>query len=271
MKPLSTFYKAISLIALISLFAISSCLDPADPCQLQNFFWEGQYYDLYYNSSGRLELMESPDSHIDLFYDELDRLIKADHYLPGAVTPSYEFFFSHGPFGITEIDEYHGSEHNKRLFGYTASGDVDHTIWQEFCAGPTVCFEITSFLTFTGDNLTFVNSTSTVINTEYTIDQYDKAKNPFKMLAEAVGNPKFFPLGFFVSFPVSNFDISFGNRFSRNNPHYAEYVIPGSGLDPQIQEFIYGYVGVYPTSLRWTDSSYGTTMSEEYAFTYFCP
>ncbi len=259
---------------LIAAIVLAGSCDPIpmepEPCRIVTFLWEGQLYDCVYSPSGRLTQLVSPASHVDLLYDETDKLIQADHYLPGDASPSYQFYYSHGTSGITEIDLYHGGEHSKRTFHYTTSGEVDHIVYEEYYMG-SVSLTITQDLTFVDENLMSVSSTSSVINTLYTIDQYDNDKNPFIVLAAALGNPKFFPLGTFASFPVGNFDVSFGNHFSKNNPHYGRYEIVGSGLDPEIQEFIYSYSGRYPTDLTWNNTSYGTTISENYGFTHSCP
>lgn len=261
----------LSLGVLGGMMLTSSCDDPAVVCKITQFYWDGRYYDLEYTGS-RLDRMVSGDYHIDLQYDEMDRLYTAKHYRPGdGATPSYVFTFTQGTNGITEIDYTGTGEHAKRLFFYTPSGNVDYTVHQEFGAlDDEVTFELTQDLTFNGNgNLTFVNATSDVIHTEYTIDQYDRLKNPFMMLAAAVHNPKFFPLGLFTNYPLHTFDVSLGSRFSKNNPHYASYEIPG-GVDPDYQEFSHTYTGGLTTSIDWNKESYGTTETEHYEFDYAC-
>lgn len=117
-----------------------------------------------------------------------------------------------------------------------------------------------------------VDGTSTVIHTDYFALKYDDRKNPFRILAAAVGNPVFFPIGTHANFPMSSvnntYDISLLNRFSKNNPVFAQYEVPG--VDPTDQFFTYTYDGNLANTLKWDEVSYGVTKSEKFAFEFEC-
>lgn len=263
MKSLKLFL-AIPLLA--SLVIISSC-DPSDiSCQIKRFYWEDQYYDAYYSPTGRLELLKSSLSEVRFYYDEYDKLYHAEIHNDGEPSPTYEFDFIHGPFGITEVDLYPlVGTHVKEIFHYSSPTQVDYSITQEFGGSdPTeVTFEIFHYFTYSGGNVKHVDSPSSVIHTSYSAHKYDKHGNPFRMLAKAVGNPVFFPVCRTVFFPVSLYDIPYVSLLSKNNPLSGQYEILGSGLDPQIQEFHYTYTGPLVNTIEWTDTSYGTTVDRK--------
>ncbi|MTI21906.1 hypothetical protein E1176_12810 [Fulvivirga sp. RKSG066] len=259
-------------LRLTTLFAMLlftlSCSDPAPrTCRISSFLWEGQFYNLEYTGN-RLTRLVSPDARFDLHYNEYGQLYAGEHYLPGhGGVPSYTYTYNHGPFGINKIDMYTGAEHQRFLFNYTSTGEVDYIVNQYFYMGD-VSHELTDHLYYnTEGNVTLVDMTSSLITSRYTFSQYDGNINPFMQLAEMVGNPKFFPLGLFSNFPMDFPHVSMGYRFSQNNPHAAVYELPS--VDPAIQEFIHTYAWPYTTSITWNNDNYGVT-SEYYEFYYDC-
>ncbi len=254
----------------VILLVLYGC-DDRNPkiCLIEQFEWSGFEYKLVYTGN-RLDQLITTDSHIDLTYDENDLLHSAEFYLPGDVSPSLEQFFSHGPDGIDQIDEFRGMEHSRYLITYSSNGSVYQITEQEFDPGTsTVTFEITGTYKFDADNnLAGEYRSSAFIWSDYRISDYDQATNPFIVLAEAVNHPQFFPLGRFVRFPIGNFDVSVANRLSENNPLYAEYELPG--FPPAFQEFSYTYDGIRPTSLQWDNDDSGFVTTRFYKFLYSC-
>jgi hypothetical protein len=264
--------RIIPFVLLIAI--VSSCTDPiAPPCRISKFYWEDQWHDASYNSAGRLISLIADSSSVFFYYDASMRLEKAEIF-NGDPTPKYRYEFIQGPSGIIELNEYHmsifGEEHNRVLFHYSAPNRVDYSIRQEFGTDPTPGFEIRYDFTYVNNNVRFIEGSSSVIHTEYSASRYDKKKNPFRVLAFAVGNPAFFPVCRMANFPVSDYDISFMSLFSFNNPLRAQYAITGSGLDPQVQTFVNTYGGPIAKKIVWNDTSYGTTNSEDYEFEFDC-
>lgn len=268
MKTLLT--RGCILLLLISL--AFSCTDPEKPaCRISKFYWEGEWHRAQYNSSGRLRALVADNRKVMFYYDAMSRLIAAEIYM-GDPAAFYKYEFIHGPHGIIQADEFHpsalGTEHNRKIYHYASPASVDYIIHHEFGYTEELEFEIRYDFTYSGGNVKQIHGSSSVITTDYYGAKYDKKRNPFKVLATAVGNSVFFPVGIHANFPVSNYDISYLNLFSRNNPIRGQYNVPG--VDPSEQLFSYSYHGNIAKSLKWDDTSYGTTTTEEYAFDFQC-
>lgn len=168
------FVKAACLLA----FAIgfSACTpEISRHCRIAKFLWDDQWHQAHYNSVGRLTELIAPDSSTILFhYDASNLLVKAEIYR-SASTPKYRFKFTHGPFGIIQTDEYHGSslgtEHNRTLFHYSSAIRVDYIIHQEFGPDTTTTvpgFQIRYDLAYVNNNVSHIQGTSSEINSSYT-------------------------------------------------------------------------------------------------------
>lgn len=272
---IKTLLKTILLVSLLA--SISGCThESAVPCcRISKFLWDNQWHQVYYNGAGRVTDMVSPDSsRIFFHYNAADLLTAAEIYRSGP-TPAYRYKFVHGPYGIAETNEYNnfafGTELTRTLFHYASTACVDYIIHQEFgtdtAAASVPGFEIRYNVTYTNNNVSRINGTSSEINTTYRGSRYDKKNNPFRLLAIAVGNPAFFPVDFMANFPVSHYDISLLSLFSLNNPLMGEYEIVGSGLDPDIQNFANTYTGDIAKKITWTNA---TSDVRQYEFEYDC-
>jgi hypothetical protein len=268
---MKTIFKRISILGIVFLFALS-CTDPSMPsCRISKFYWEDEWHDAHYNSDGRLRALIAVNSQVYFYYDASSRLTSAEIFT-GDPTPFYKYEFIHGPDGIIQTDEYHpsalGTEHTRTIFHYATPTRIDYIIHQEFGYTEEIGFEIREDISYTSNNVKFIDGTSSVITTEYLAGKYDKKKNPFRALAAAVGNNAFFPVCRVANFPVSDYDISKMNIFSVNNPLRASYRLPG--VDPTSQLFTYTYHGGIAKTIKWAETSYGTTTTEEYAFEFEC-
>ena len=262
------------VIVTCALFTFSCDPELTGACRISKFLWEDQWHRAFYNSAGRLTDLVAPDSsHIVFYYNASNQLEKALIY-KSAPTPKYRFEFIHGPTGIIQTDEFHNStlgvEHTRTLFHYASATRVDYLIHQEFGTGTTVGFEIRQNMTYVNNDVSFIEGISSEINTAYTASRYDKKKNPFRLLALAVGNPTFFPVCFMTPFPVGEYDISFLSLFSFNNPLRAQYEIPGTGLDPEVETFANTYAGSFAKKITWNNTSYGITDFAVYEFDIDC-
>lgn len=271
MKPLKMLMGASLLLCLI---VISSCDDShlCRTCRIDKVYLEDEWHKAYYSSSGRLVKLEAGVSKIFFYYNGADQLISAEIYT-GNPAPEYSFDFTHGASGIVELNIYDSYGFRRHLyFHYASPTMVDYLVESEYGAGPgdPPTFVIRKDLSYSSGNVSFVSGT---VNgnpfTGYTGSAYDKKINPFKLLAQAVGNPAFFPVCNIVSYPVVQYDISFLNIFSRNNPGKGVYEVPvGGGPEvQQQQDFAYIYTSSYVESLVWTDELAG---SNKYAFSYNC-
>ncbi len=265
------FTRGCMLLLLIS-FAFS-CIDPEKPaCRISKFYWEGEWHRAQYNSSGRLRGLVAENSKVAFYYNGLSQLTSAEIYRNGDSEPFYKYEFIQGPNGIIQRDEYHpsalGTEHTRTIYHYSSPGSVDYVIHQEFGHDGVLGFEIRRDILYSGGNVKHIDGTSSFITTDYYGAKYDNRRNPFKALAAAVGNNVFFPIGIQANFPVSNYDISYLNLFSKNNPTRGQYRIPG--VDPSDQLFTYTYDGDIVKTLAWDETSYGSTTTEKYAFEFEC-
>ena len=238
-------------------------------CRITKFRWENQKYLAKYNSSGRLILLEADTSKIVFYYDEYNKLNAAEIYFAGTPGVRHKYEYTHGPYGITQIDHYYLGEHQRELIHYASSLKINYTITQEFYHD-SITFEIRHNFVFTEGDLTSIYSTSSYINSTYNA-KFDSRSNPFRTLGSALGSRLFFPVGLFSFYPVSQFDVSYAARFSKNNPMYGEYQISASGLDPEEQIFDYVLDNGMIKKIHWTNSSYGVTSSKDYEFEYDCP
>jgi hypothetical protein len=272
MKTLKMLMGASLLLCLI---VISSCDNPhpCRTCRIDKVYWEDEWHKAYYSSSGRLVKLEAAVSKIFFHYNGSDQLISAEIYT-GDPEPSYTFEFTHGPFGIVGWDMYDPFDFRRHLeFHYASPAVVDYVVESEYGSGPgdPPTFVIRKDLSYSSQNVMFVSGT---VNgnpfTGYTGSAYDKKTNPFKLLAQAVGNPVFFPVCNIVSFPVVQYDVSYLNLFSKNNPGEGMYEVPVGSGDPEVQQqqdFTYVYTASYVESLVWSDELGDTN---KYAFSYTC-
>jgi hypothetical protein len=269
MKTANTF----RLIFLLLVFFATACVDEIArrPCRISQVYWEGQWFDAFYSGSGRLLRLEADTSKVDFHYNGADQLIKAEIYGTDP-DPKYRFEFAHGPFGIVETNEYHpsiwGEYRTRTEFHYAGPSVVDYLIHEEYGVDPVPGFVIQYDITYSGGNVKLIDGTSSVITTDYIGSRYDKKKNPFKVLAAAVGNPAFFPACKMVNYPVATYDISYLSIFSSNNPLRGQYEVPG--VDPAFQTFANHYAGAIADKITWSSSSYGVVTSNEYAFKLEC-
>ena len=283
--------KTIKTLAGIGVLAVllivQSCIPEhiAKKVRIRKMYWENIWYSAHYNSVGRLTELLSDSSKLLFYYDESDKLYKAEIYIPNEATAKYIYTFTHGPHGITEIDlKQYGNAYQKDIITYNAGGDIVGIHQFTPLEWP---YEVDFKTLYDGDNLTDMYE-GDVPDEEgkwiYSAGTFDNKVNPFRMLANAVGNPDFFPVGRLWFEPLAGehiyegeppfvlgtpyeFEVNYISRFSKNNPLTASYDIPGTDfLTSQI--FEYTYSGSLVTSIKWRHLIVSEEFSEDYKFEY---
>ncbi|HEY9045901.1 MAG TPA: hypothetical protein VIN08_08395 [Ohtaekwangia sp.] len=270
MKTLKTLVRSSLLLCLIVVASCDHWCPHHDVCRISKFYWEGKWHQAYYSTSGRLVRLEATDSKVLFYYDGADKLTHAEIYTTNPA-PQYKFEYIQGPSGIIKSTITGPGGFVRTVdFHYVSPSQVDYYVDSEFGGAPgdPATFVITKYISYSGGNVTLVDG---LVNgnpfTKYFGQKYDKKNNPFRELANAVGNPAFFPACNFVSFPVADYDISILSIFSKNNPKKSRYDV-GGGAIIQDQTFDYIYNGDAVKSIAWTDLYISTT--KNYAFEYNC-
>lgn len=252
-----SFKTLVGIGVLAVLLIVQSCLPEhiAKKVRIRRMYWENIWYNAHYNSVGRLTELLSDSSKLLFYYDESDKLYKAEIYIPDEATAKYIYTFTHGSYGITEVDvKQFGNDFQRDVITYNAGGDI---------------VGIHQF---------------TPLQWPYDAGNFDNKINPFRMLADAVGNPAFFPVGRLWFEPLAGehiyegeppfvlgtpyeFEINYISRFSKNNPLNASYDIPGTDFLTS-QVFEYTYSGSLVTSIKWRHFIVSEEFSEDYKFEY---
>lgn len=265
MKTLNTFT---SVLILACFLCLSSCFGPGPSPQklrIKTFEWENIRYHAEYDSHGTLTKLNGPDRDIIFLYDENQKLYQADIVLDGQPTPYKHVTFSQGEWGITEIrtsDAAYADEAQPNridLIHYLTPTKLSSFTYQEFSVdtdGNTfLAFELDRKFTYNGNNVALVYTVPPF--TEFTASPYDHKSNPFMLLADAVNNPAFFPLGGFANFQAGNYNIPLISTFSENNPIHGVYQSVGYPYTATTQDFQYTYDGNLVKKIVWNATYYG--------------
>jgi len=236
-----------SMLAMAWLICLSSCSGPdciPSGVRIKSFTWDGVSYQARYGANGRLTKLQASTRDIVFLYDENGKLYKTSIRNSGEAVPLRTYEYKHSTTGISEILISDRNDFDNKLHPI-----VIHKIYYQTPTRLTAIVE--QYLEEQGDSVilstryyrrfTYEGSNIALIDmippfTEYRGLQYDNKVNPFMMLANAVGNPAFFPAGLYANFPVVNFDIPFVSVFSQNNPLAAQYITI-DGAFPSNQTF----------------------------------
>ncbi len=235
------------------LLGILACIGPDHgprTIRIKRFQWYETVYHAKYNASGRLVKMQAADRDIVFLYDENNKLYKAEANIYAQPSARLVYTYKHGPYGITEIASH----------GPSSSGDLSHPgnikkfqyitatkfesyqdINLEYNEDDSayVSYQSNRLFIYNGDNVARLHEIP--VFTDYRVSEYDNKISPFRILAEAVGNPAFFPVGDFINYPIVDFNIPVISIFSKNNPVKAMYWIEDAPITTVNQTFTYTY------------------------------
>lgn len=267
---MKTLNLMLSVLVMACLCTLSGCFGPGvHPQQLRikSFTWDEKLYQAQYDAYGRLLKLQANDRNVTFFYDEDAKLTKATINLNGQTTPEHLYTFTHGPHGITEvrISEYAAWDDMLYLttivkLNYLTPTKLSSLRYQEVSeAGGviTVGFELERLFQYSGNNVSRIYVEPPF--TDYSASAYDTKKNPFMMLADAVGNPAFFPVGLMVNYPVVQYNIPIISLFSTNNPLKATYQIEGAPTTVTLQTFTNTYDGSLVKKIVWKSTYYNSS------------
>ncbi|HEY5750564.1 MAG TPA: hypothetical protein VIU12_31095 [Chryseolinea sp.] len=260
---MKTLNASMGVLALACLLSFSSCFGPGLPAQklrIKTFTWEGTLFQAQYNPYGMLTRLQGNDRRIDFLYDENEKLYRSEIIINGEAIPSARYDFTQGPLGITQIRIYFAMSGQLHLTDiktvhYISPTKFSSILEQEVSdEGDSihVTFELDRQFTYRGNNVASI--TTIPAFTEYNAFTYDQKRNPFMLLAEAVGNPAFFPAGDFVNFPVRPYNIPLITVFSENNPIAAQYGTVGYPNSVDWQNFKYIYDNGLVKQIIWYDN-----------------
>ena len=256
MKPLNALVGVPVLVCLL----LSSCFGPSPAPQklrVKTLEWDNILYRAQYDSHGTLTKLKGTDRDINFYYDEHDKLYEATITINGVAIPDMRYTYSHGPWGITEIKEYghvllDDQLHIQRItqLDYLTPTKLatitQLEMYEDEDGSPVVGFTLERQVFYSGNNVNRI-VTSPPPFADYSVSAYDNKANPFMVLAEAVNNPAFFPVGLFANFPnvVLKYNIPVITVFSQNNPLQAIYEI----FD--VQTFTYTYENNLVKKIIW--------------------
>jgi len=262
------------------LLNLSSCFGPGPfphKLRIKTFQWDNVLYRAKYDPYGTMTKLKGTDRDITFLYDENAKLYQADIVLHGHAAPQVHLTFVQGPWGITEIqtsDEgYIGIAQPNRIdiMHYLTPTHLSSFTYQEIATDPDgntyIPFQLERLFIYNGNNVAKVNSDP--VFTEFTGSAYDHKSNPFMILAEAVNNPAFFPLGGFSNFPVGPYSIPLISTFSENNPIKGVYQITGAPITATAHAFSYTYDGNLVKKIVWNSTYLGDpTQTRVFKFEY---
>jgi hypothetical protein len=209
--------------------------------RIKTFLWENVLYHTEYTHRGLLKKLKATDRNIVFYYDENQKLYKAEIIFHGSSSPESVFDYVQGPKGITRITwTRNGSVYFVTDFTYAGDGRITKIV--NASEGSTDPYnQHTLALTYQGNNVSkLVNSINGNDFTQLRTESFDNKKSPFRMLAKSTNNPAFFPVGDYVFFQVVDYDIPYISLLSENNPGDLIYETVGSGGG--------GFHEVYPMS-----------------------
>jgi len=235
------------------LSGLLACIGPDHgprPIRIKRFQWYETVYHAKYNASGKLVKMQAADRDVVFLYDENNKLYKAEANIYGQPAARLVYTYKHGPYGITEIALHTAPSNgdlshpvNIKKFQYLAATKFEsyRDISLEYDENDSshISFQMNRLFVYNGDNVVRLHEIP--VFTDYRATEYDNKINPFRILAEAVGNPAFFPVGEFINFPVVTFNIPAISIFSKNNPVKAMYWIEEAPITTVNQTFTYTY------------------------------
>jgi len=265
MKTINTFTSVLILACIVCL---SSCFGPGPSPQklrIKTFEWENILYRAEYDPYGTLTKLNGTDRDIIFSYDENQKLYQIDIMLDGHPGPDIRFTFAQGPLGITEVStanvDYYGIDtpHGHLTIHYLTPTKLSSVTEQEFNVdedgNTTVGFELDRKFTYSGNNVARVYTIPAF--TEFTASAYDHKSNPFMLLADAVNNPAFFPIGS-ANFPVGSYNIPLISVYSQNNPIKGVYQIEGAPITATTHVFNYTYDGNLVKKIVWNATYLGS-------------
>ncbi|HEY5750563.1 MAG TPA: hypothetical protein VIU12_31090 [Chryseolinea sp.] len=269
-----------SVLVLVCFVCLSSCFGPGPSPQklrIKSFEWDNILYHAEYDPYGTLIKLKGTDRDITFLYDENAKLYQADIVLHGQPAPDVHLTFSQGAWGITEIRTsdaaYVGMAQPNRIdiIHYLTATKLSSFTFQELLldqdGNPYVGFELDRKFTYNGNNVARVYTIPAF--TEFTASAYDHKSNPFMLLADAVNNPAFFPLGGFANFPVGHYNIPLISTFSENNPIKGVYQIEGAPITAITHVFNYSYDGNLVKKIVWNSTYLGDpTQTRIFKFEY---
>lgn len=260
----------VSVLIVACFTCLSSCFGPGplpQKLRIKTFEWEKVIYRAEYDAYGTLLKLKAADRDITFLYDENAKLYQADILRHGQTIPDKHYTFSQGPWGITEIRTSDASyvdivqPNYIHIMHYLTptklSSFDDQQLAPDEDGNPVISFELNRVFTYSGNNVALVTSIPPF--TEYIGSSYDHKANPFMLLADAVNNPAFFPLGGFVNFMVVDYNIPLLSAFSKNNPLLGEYGTEGVPFPRTEHSFVYTYDGNLVKKIVWTNVFAGQT------------
>ncbi|MBL0740701.1 hypothetical protein [Chryseolinea lacunae] len=263
--------KTLNSLAGVLIFAclfLSSCFGPGPSpkkLRIKTMEWGGILYRAQYDPYGTLTQLKAADRDIHFSYDENQKLYSADIVLHGQSTPEAHLDFSQGPWGISKIRTSQASyadiaqPNRVDIINYLTPTKLSSFTYQEWGTdldgNPYVVFELDRRFVYQGNNVARVYSVPTF--TEFTGSEYDHKINPFMILADAVNNPAFFPLGGFSNFPGGSYSIPLISTFSENNPLKGVYQIVDAPITATTHAFSYTYDGNLVKKIVWNSTYLG--------------
>lgn len=254
------------VMVVVWLLMLSACFGPEcgpQRVRIKTFTWDGTLYHARYNAGGRLVKLQGNTGNVAFLYDENNKLYKASINANGQPVPVHVYEFKHGPMGIRETRTYDREDFDGQLhlrliqtIDYLTATKLNALIQDNVDqVGDSiyVTFHLYRRFAYAGNNVALVDAVPPF--TEYRGLAYDAKANPFMMLAEAVGNPAFFPIGLYANFPVVDFNIPLLSVFSQNNPVKAVYSTVGGGI-PSTQTFTNTYENSLVKKIVWQSTLY---------------
>lgn len=268
MKALKTILAAGIVIVsqmLMSCFPDHSHKD----LRIRTFLWETVRYRAEYSHHGLLNKLKAADRSINFYYDEDQKLYKAEIIFQGSSSPESVFEYIQGPKGITRVTWSRGG-HVWLVTEFTYAGDGTITQIINAYGGSVEARDILTPVHF-GNNVQRIFYAPQGHVIEMRTESFDNHVSPFHMLAESVNNPAFFPLGYYVVSQIGDYNIPYINWLSENNPRdlYLVYKDKIGGEDVYRYPLSYVYQHNLVTKMTWGTlyDSPGTRIFEfEYGF-----
>jgi len=241
-------------IVVISQMLLSCFPDHGDKdLRIKSFTWDNVRYYAEYTHRGLLTKLKATDRNIVFYYDENQRLYKAEIVFQGSLSPESVFDYVQGPKGITRITwKRDGSVYLLTDFTYAGDGRLTK-ILNAFGGSTDPYNQHDLTLTYQGNNVSKLVLSLGGPFTQMRTESFDNKKNPFRMLAKSVNNPAFFPVGFYVFFQVPvDYNIPYITWLSENNPGELVYETPGDvGGFHEFFPMAYVYNHDFVTKITW--------------------
>jgi hypothetical protein len=222
--------------------------------RIKIFTWENVRYYAEYSHRGLLKKLKATDRKIEFYYDENQKLYRAEIILHGSPVSESVFEYEQGPKGITRITwTRNGELYVVTDFTYAPDGKITNVL-SAFGGSTDPYNQHNLDLTYQGNNVSKL-----VLNiggpfTQMRTGSFDNKKNPFRMLAKSVNNPAFFPVGYYVFYQVVDYNIPYISWLSENNPGDLIYETVGYGTGGGFQlvfPMTYTYNHDLVTKITW--------------------